>query len=80
MCIQNCPGRMDIKDSKSDQQGLNSSHCSFTLMISFILQDNAMKELFMYPIYDSKINSVHGIFQARVPEWVAISFSRDRNQ
>ena len=40
MCIQNCPGRMDIKDSKSNQQGLNSSHCSFTLMISFILQDS----------------------------------------
>ena len=28
-------------------------------------------------VYSPPVSSVHGIFQARILEWVAISFSRD---
>ena len=36
-------------------------------------------QLFVTPwtIYSPPVSSVHGIFQARILEWVAISFSRD---
>ena len=62
---------------KTDCLKQNNKHCK----VGLTLKSLSRVQLFVTPMdYSLPGSSVHGIFQARVLEWVAISFSRGSSQ
>ena len=63
--------------SKTDCLKQNNKHCKVGLTVKSL----SRVQLFVTPMdYSLPGSSIHGIFQARVLEWVAISISRGSSQ
>ena len=57
------------------------SLCAWKCFHSWVYSHSAMSDsLWLHGPYSPPGSSVHGIFQARLPEWVATSFSRRPSQ
>ena len=63
-------GRGEAAESEG---GVDGPHCKQSL--AAVVQSHSHVQLFVTP-WTAQQSSVHGISQARIPEWVAISFSK----